>query len=520
MSSDDRAWEPREYAIDQLPLDAKKVQRRLATVAGLALGSQVALLGGETAADPVSAAEASNAEVLLKLDLLQSRVSWVGRDGLWWWADLFLFWGLGVWPVVFVPDEVYEYELRARLQAIEVRSGRSVHTEEFSVSYRRSLNHAQRGWSVGGLLWLHPYTLSEEDLAFVGQALWPQVANLLERHVATTLVEEVHPKLKTLLPQIQDGSLGPRLRALVVGLNDSASGEQVRLDGAERDAESVAEHLRACGVNPTLLSGRAASREGITEALRELAGHLRGRDRLLVYFAGFGTTDSEGKPALVTADGPLPLRELSDGLARWIPPETRVDLVIDASFGALAGGRTLPGGTKLARSSLGVLVKGRPWRLICAARPEETAIEGGAPGQGLFTKWLVTLAKGTGDANGDGTVSLREAWEFLSRWLTPEAREAGAEQRPCIWGGDYDLPFFPIPSVLRPRLRGEDMARSRSRSGSALGDRDQGSSADQEREGSASIEAGLPPSEPDSAQEPKFPSRAEALRNQRRWRAR
>ncbi|MBL4850187.1 MAG: carboxypeptidase regulatory-like domain-containing protein [Planctomycetes bacterium] len=159
--------------------------------------------------------------------------------------------------------------------------------------------------------------------------------------------------------------------------------------------------------------------------------------------AGFaeGKTDAEGRFRLE--------------LAGLLPEGTRVDLVLDASFGAVGGGRTLPSGTRLARASLGVLVKGRPWRLICAARPEETAIERGAPRQGLFTEWLLALAVGPGDANEDGRVSLGEAWRFLSRWVTPDAREAGAEQRPCIWGGDYE------PLLAGPEQRSHALTRDR-----------------------------------------------------------
>ena len=442
-SSASAPWEPRDYSAALAP-DGARLQRRLAALSQWALGTEVRTLAVADG-DPRSAAESEDLDVMVQLDLLEGRTSWIGRDGVVWWADLFLFWGLGALPVVFVPDEVYGVDLRARLHVTEVRSGRSLLDEEFSVSHQDSLNHPQRGWSLGGLFWLHPYTLDEEDLAPVGAALLPHAQALLERRVAAALVRRARPRLIELFPKIRSGELGPRFRALLVGVNGPATGVQaLHLQGAENDALALEARLQEAGVATQALTGDQVTQAQLESSLRDLAQRTRSKDRLLLYFAGFGHTDAEGLPALVCADGALPLRRLADQLASWAPGEARIDIVLDASFGSLSGGRTYPGGTKLARGSLGVLVQDRPWRLFCSARPEETAIERGVPSHGLFSHWLLTTLAGACDSNEDREVSLREAWRYLARWVTPEAEEAGASQRPCIWGGDYDLPFLPV----------------------------------------------------------------------------
>lgn len=448
------AWPEREYASESaVPLDARELQRRLARVGTWVLGGEEALLASEVAGEDAPAllaqAEAEGAELLVRLELLKSRASWIERDGLWWWGNLFLFWGIGVYPMLFVSDEVYAVELLARVEVREVRSGRVLLDQTLAAGHARSLNHPQRGWSVGGLLWLHPYTLDEEDYREVGRALYPHARKDLERQVAQLLSTKLRPKVEPLLPQIRAGALGPRLRALVIGVNGPSAewdfDHPGPLAGAEQDAADVAKHLRACGVRPVVLSGGAATREAIRANLRRLAEGMRASDRLLVYFAGFGRTDREGLPAWIAADGALTLAPLADELAGVAPPEARIDLVCDASFGALGGGRTFPGGAPLARGSLGVLVEERPWRLLCAARPEQTAVESKAPHpRGLFSEWLLTAAAGAGDRDNDGQLSLREAWGFLVRWVPKEAQDAGAEQRPCMWGGERDAPFFPL----------------------------------------------------------------------------
>lgn len=446
-------WPEREYASERsIALDAPQLQRRLSRVGKWALGaSEVSLLGasGSDGLLPPEAAGLSDPDLLVELELLRTRCSWVERDGLWWWGNLFCFWGLGALPVVFVPDEVYALELEARLTVVEARSRKLLLRENLAVSHEDSLNHPQRGWSVGGIFWLHPYTLDEEDFQGVAGALWPGAARALEVAIAKRLRRSLRPQLETLLPEIRSGALGPRTLALVVGVDGpSAEWDFDRpppLVGAVKDAEQVAGYLRETGVEATLLTGGDATGAQIRAALAGLGGRLRARDRLIVYFAGFGRTDREGLPAWVVADGPLRLRGLADDLAARITKGASVDWVSDASFGLRGQGRTYPGGVALARSSLGVLVKGRPWRLLCAARPEQTAIERSARGEGgLLTEWLLAASAGAGDTNNDGQLSLREAWRFLARWVPPEARALGSVQGPCIWGGNYDAPFFPV----------------------------------------------------------------------------
>jgi len=464
-------WPEREYATERgIAFNGPAIQRRLAQVGKWALGArEVSLLSarGDEELLPAMAADISDPDLLVELELLRSRCSWVERDGLWWWGNLFCFWGLGALPVVFVPDEVYALEVEARLTVVEARSRKVLLRENFSVSHEDSLNHPQRGWSVGGIFFLHPYTLDEEELQGVATALWPGAARELEVAVARRLRHDLRPQIESLLPEIQSGALGPRTLALVLGVDGPTAewdfDRPPPLVGAVKDAQQVAGYLREAGIETTLLIGADATRAQIRASLAGLGGRLRGKDRLLVYFAGFGRTDREGLPAWVVADGPLRLRALADQLAAQVTEGAAVDWISDASFGLRGQGRTYPGGVALARSSLGVLVKGRPWRLLCAARPNQTAIERSARGEGgLLTEWLLAAGAGAGDSDNDGQLSLREAWRFLGRWVPPEARSLGSEQGPCIWGTDFDAPFLPVrrpePAPAAPTAQPQEPA--------------------------------------------------------------
>ncbi|MGE0712929.1 MAG: hypothetical protein AB7N76_04170 [Planctomycetota bacterium] len=458
------AWPERDYASDvAASFDRPQLQRRLTKIAGWSLGAEPLLLEGGASSGAVrEAAEQAQSDILVQLDLLQARAAWIERDGAWWWGDLFLFWGLGIPPALLISDEVYEVDLRARLQVIEVRSGRALLQRTFRASASRALSHPQRGWSVGGLLWLHPYTLDDEDFASVSDALLPHALKDLERQVAATLASGLRPMLghDALGQRIRSGSFGPRSFALVVGVDGPQGGappgpaRPTPLSGAATDAGAFAAHLVESGevlpANRVVLQGPAATGERVCVELRALARRARASDRLIVYYAGFGSTDERGAPAWVLADGPLALAGLTDELAGALPRGARVDLVMDSSFGVPAAGRSWPGGAELAPGSLPALVSGRAWRLLVAASEGEAAVEHKTPTRGLFSEWLLTAASGAGDGDDDGVLSMEEAAAFLGRWVPGEANEAGAAQHPRLYGAGADAPFLKTRVQAKP----------------------------------------------------------------------
>ncbi len=193
--------EPREYAWSPPQHDLPATQRRLATLLSWALtgGDPLVELSTEASSAQApglrgrlrTAALSEGAELLVSMELSDCRVAWVGRDGLWWLSNFLLFYGPGIYPVVLIPDEVYEVSLRARVSVVHVGSGLSLASRTFLATHQRSLNDAQRGWSLTGLLFLYPYTLDKGDFEHVLEALLPHARKELERQALTWLREEL-----------------------------------------------------------------------------------------------------------------------------------------------------------------------------------------------------------------------------------------------------------------------------------------------------------------------------------------
>lgn len=412
----------------------------------------------------LAAADQQDAPLLLHLDLRQVRAAWVERDGFLWWFDAFMFWVPGVYPIWFVPDEVYEVAALARAQVVHVASGRVLLERDLIGRAAQALNNPQRGWSPGGMLFLHPYTLDEDDFQDVFEGLWPHAQRALEREVLGWLRAELPAALgesEQLLARE-----GGRTLALVVG----APGPAVQggldrpppLRGAVADAQAVARLLRdsgqlARGGQPlALLAGEGARRESVLEAARELAGRARPGDQLLIYYAGYGLFDSRGQAALLLNGEELPLAELAAAL----PSEVRVTWLLDTSF-AGAGGRTWPG-APVADPAAGLLpIRRKGWDGILAAAPGQAALESGDRPGGVFTTWLLTGARGAADEDGDGQVSLGEMTGYLSRWLTPEVRERqGALQAPVrLSGGEAGARLVRVPPALADSGESDDGSR-------------------------------------------------------------
>lgn len=430
----------REYAWDASQVD----QAGLLAAAADGLvraGARVAVrcAGSASADELLEAAESGGAELLVHLDLRQARSAWVERGGFWWWFDLAMFYVPGIYPIVLVPDEVYEVSALARVQVVHVQSGRVLLQSDLVGRAEDMLNDAQRGWSLGGLLFLHPWTLDEDDYQTVFEALWPHAQRALEKELLRWLVTELPGSLAGAQELLSKGDPArARTLALVIGAPGPAVQDGLDrpppLRGASSDAQGVAALLRESGEvarerDLVLLHGPAANRERVLGAARDLAGRLRPGDRLLVHYSGYGLHDARGRAALLLDGTELPLHELAGELAR-AAAGVRVTWVLDTSF-AGAGGRTWPGAPVSDPAAALAPIRRKGWDGLLASNPGQVALESGDKPGGALTTWLLQGARGPADEDGDGSISLEEMDHYLGRWLTPEVRERqGALQTP------------------------------------------------------------------------------------------
>lgn len=72
--------------------------------------------------------------------------------------------------------------------------------------------------------------------------------------------------------------------------------------------------------------------------------------------------------------------------------------------------------------------------IVTASNADELALEVGKLGHGVFTYYLLEAMRGAGDANGDGWVTAREAYQFLYPRVIETSLEYGLKQTPMKYG--------------------------------------------------------------------------------------
>jgi hypothetical protein len=201
---------------------------------------------------------------------------------------------------------------------------------------------------------------------------------------------------------------GPVRILLSIGQDIGAPGDEP-LRYAERDAERFAQVLTSLGeVAPErayLL--RDASAEDVRRAMAEIRGRSSElKDVVLIAYVSSHADDK----TLHLGSSRLAFQELT-GLLASVPARLRV-LVVDAcTSGSLIrnkGGRPVkPFPLDLERSQA---IEGQV--VITSAGPSEPAQEWEALGGSLFTHHWLTGLRGAADRNGDGRVSLFEAYSY------------------------------------------------------------------------------------------------------------
>jgi Caspase domain len=220
--------------------------------------------------------------------------------------------------------------------------------------------------------------------------------------------------------------------ALFVG-QDVGAPDDVRLAYAERDARKMYEVLTSLG---DVSRDRAyllldASAQRVREALGELRGRAAelvkiGDDPMLIVYIS-GHADASG---LRLGAGRLShddLRALIDA----VPGRVKILIVDACASGAVIrnkGGRTVaPFKIDVER---GAAVSGRV--ILTSTGAGEPAQEWEALGGALFTHHLLSALRGAGDRDGDGRVTLSEAYAYTyGRTLTASTGATAGAQHPA-----------------------------------------------------------------------------------------
>lgn len=255
------------------------------------------------------------------------------------------------------------------------------------------------------------------------------------------------------------GEIGRRW-AVVVGISayrHSARGIPP-LKFAHRDAEAFMEFLQSPGgggfrpENCKLLLDDQATTLNLRTALFTFLKAAAKDDLVIIFFAGHGAPEP-GRPDnlyLITHDTDpealaataFPMWDMETALKRYILAERVVILADACHSGGIGLGEGLrSGGSNLIHTYLASLQKTSPGRaIITASEANQLSRESEKwGGHGVFTHFLLEGLKGKADQDGDGVVTISEAFGYVYDQVR---RATDSQQHPGLQGRfDRNLPL-------------------------------------------------------------------------------
>ena len=223
----------------------------------------------------------------------------------------------------------------------------------------------------------------------------------------------------------------PRLPGLKYAVKDARAFYQLLVKNNRIPAENI-----------TLLTNEAATLTRLRSLLGTQLKQNAGReDMVIIYYAGHGATerdamspDGDGLEKYILPHdanpqdlyaSALPMREISHILNR-IQSE-RLVFIADACYSGASGGRTVSIEGIRANLSDGFLSRiasGKGRVILTASGANEVSVEDDALQHGVFTFFLIEGLKGRADYDGDGLITVDEAYRFVSE-AVPDATAQG-----------------------------------------------------------------------------------------------
>jgi len=239
--------------------------------------------------------------------------------------------------------------------------------------------------------------------------------------------------------------------AVIVGIDHYQSIPKLKY--AVKDAQAIYQLLTSVNQIPpenvTLLLNEQATLTNLRSYLgTKLKQSASKDDMVIIYFAGHGATERD----VTSPDGDglekyilpydavpkdlyasaLPMREISHILNR-IQSE-RLVFIADACYSGASGGRTVSiegFRSNISGGFLGRISRGKGRVIITASGPNEVSAEDDKLKHGVFTYYLIEALEGKGDSDGDGLITVDEAYRYVSE-AVPKATDQ--EQHPVKMG--------------------------------------------------------------------------------------
>ena len=247
----------------------------------------------------------------------------------------------------------------------------------------------------------------------------------------------------------------PHAYAVVVGSNAGGAG-QAPLRFAEDDARSVADVLRQLGhyAPESVVVLLHPDARAVLAAIDDVAARVRvaaasgESSKVVFYYSGHARA-----AALTPGGDDLPLTELRARLSGL--PSTLTLVVLDAcQSGAFARVKGAEPAADFTYNSVSHLTQ-KGLAVMASSTSQELSQESDELRGSYFTHHLVTALRGAGDSDGDGRVSLDEAYRYAyRRTLASTARTQVGEQHVTLetdLAGQGDVPVT-YPAEARAQL--------------------------------------------------------------------
>lgn len=370
-------------------------------------------------------------DFVLRLHVGELQSSFEGRNG--WWIPNIVNWFFWMVPAWWVATEDFSLQAEAELILESAESGAVLARERIEAQARGSFDEFDRGWHFFGFV----YTPLDSER-------WLRVAARLFPALRRELVVKASLRADALLrgAVASPGFTARRRKTLLttVGISRYADAHaRPELPFAAKDARAFREAIHALGVDASRTQGLydgAASVAAVRSALALQLDRAREGDDVLVYFAGYGSRDAEGRPLLLfqEAEGALPLQTLLDELAAY--PGRKL-LVVDASFDT--GRRAIAGASASARE----LEVPAGVSLLLGSSEGQPALTSEYLGHGLLThRILRALESSESDLDGDRRLSASELLGAVRAEVVAESALLGARQEPRLLGeSQFSLPL-------------------------------------------------------------------------------
>jgi VWFA-related protein len=216
--------------------------------------------------------------------------------------------------------------------------------------------------------------------------------------------------------------------AVVIGIDHYPSRMWPQLQYGVKDARAIAAYLRTQDYDQIItLYDQQATKQAIVAAMQnQLAPKLKAKDRVLIFFAGHGYTETLGgkdRGYIVPYDGDtqsagyISMDEL-ETLSDYMGNARHQLFIMDSCYGGL-----------LAVTRSGLVNPNIPdylnnisdrvaRQVITAGGKNQQVLDGGPKGHSFFVDYLLeALAEGKADTNGDGYITFDE----LSAYMVPRA---------------------------------------------------------------------------------------------------